>query len=779
MAGSRRTLGIDRGRRRPGGGGWRGLRRLVVPDPRRRPPEAANIDDARPRRSTRRRAARPRATAGIEGDWTVDTSVGSFDDFSGTWAGYRFDEELASIGTNTAVGRTPDVTGTMTVAGDEVTARRRRGRPDHAAERQRHPRRRARAPRGLESDQFPTATFSLTEPLALPDGADDGERVSAEATGELTIHGVTQPVTARRSRPSCRAPPPRSWARPRWRWPTSTSRRPPGSRCCRSSDQGDVRVPDLLHQGVRSSGSDGRCGPTVRDLVREHQHRGEASDSTAPQAAGEQGWGEPNPQVRWADPIGVGDRTADDGAMVTPLAPAPAGTGDATPVPADAAPPPDPPLCAPDPPGADQRPHVARVRVPAGRVGDGLARLRHPGDPGLAVDRDGLAARRRPGVRLHPASRSGVGRCAPRPRGRPARRVRARPTPPPGASPASGAGWARRSATSTPGGRSPSSSCRRPVTVAGAYVARPAVGHRPSPGRPTRSGGRCSAPRTSTPPGRSASPACRSASSTSTPGRRRSPCPSPASPLLFAIPWVAHAVATVDRCSSAACSAPTRTADRVDDLEATRAQAVDQSAATLRRIERDLHDGTQARLVALAMHLDVAREQLDGRRRPRTGPAPASCSTGPPRHARRDRRAARGDPVDPPAGARPRPRATPSPRWPPAAACRPTSTVSDRRRRPSPAIETIAYYCAAELLTNVGQARRRHPGRAVGRDRRRRRAAGAACTDDGRGGARPGRRRRPRRAGRAGRHGRRPPGAVEPAPAGRPSPSSSCPFAAG
>ena len=38
------------------------------------------------------------------------------------WAGYRVEEELASIGGNTAVGRTPDVTGTMTVAGDEVTA---------------------------------------------------------------------------------------------------------------------------------------------------------------------------------------------------------------------------------------------------------------------------------------------------------------------------------------------------------------------------------------------------------------------------------------------------------------------------------------------------------------------------------------------------------------------------------------------------------------------------------------------------------------------------------
>jgi hypothetical protein len=49
----------------------------------------------------------------VDGTWTVDQSVGSFTRFTGTWAGYRFDEELVRIGTNTAVGRTPNVTGTM------------------------------------------------------------------------------------------------------------------------------------------------------------------------------------------------------------------------------------------------------------------------------------------------------------------------------------------------------------------------------------------------------------------------------------------------------------------------------------------------------------------------------------------------------------------------------------------------------------------------------------------------------------------------------------------
>jgi polyisoprenoid-binding protein YceI len=132
--------------------------------------------------------------AAVDGTWSVDQSVGSFADFSGTWAGYRFDEELVGIGGNTAVGRTPDVTGTMTVADGAVTAvdvevdlttldsdsDRRDG---------------ALRTRGLESDRFPTATFRLTEPMTLPPVLTDGERATVSATGELTIHGVTNEAT--------------------------------------------------------------------------------------------------------------------------------------------------------------------------------------------------------------------------------------------------------------------------------------------------------------------------------------------------------------------------------------------------------------------------------------------------------------------------------------------------------------------------------------------------------------------------------------------------------
>jgi polyisoprenoid-binding protein YceI len=130
----------------------------------------------------------------IDGSWAVDTSLGSFDDFSGTWAGYRVEEELASIGSTTAVGRTPDVTGSMNVTGGEVTAvdievdmttlTSDSGQRDGQLR-----------GRGLESDQFPTATFSLTEPITLPDGAGENGPVSLQATGDLTIHGVTREVS--------------------------------------------------------------------------------------------------------------------------------------------------------------------------------------------------------------------------------------------------------------------------------------------------------------------------------------------------------------------------------------------------------------------------------------------------------------------------------------------------------------------------------------------------------------------------------------------------------
>ena len=79
---------------------------------------------------------------------------------------------------------------------------------------------------------------------------------------------------------------------------------------------------------------------------------------------------------------------------------------------------------------------------------------------------------------------------------------------------------------------------------------------------------------------------------------------------LLAAPWVTRGIVAVDRWLVRALLGPGELAQRVRNLEETRALAVDDSAARLRRLERDLHDGAQVRLVALAMSLDMAKERL-------------------------------------------------------------------------------------------------------------------------------------------------------------------------
>ncbi|WP_030161940.1 sensor histidine kinase [Streptomyces sp. NRRL S-244] len=78
----------------------------------------------------------------------------------------------------------------------------------------------------------------------------------------------------------------------------------------------------------------------------------------------------------------------------------------------------------------------------------------------------------------------------------------------------------------------------------------------------------------------------------------------------LATPWVVRALTTVDRVLIAGLLGPSRLDHRVTELESDRGVVVDTAAADLRRIERDLHDGAQARLVALAMDLGLAKEKL-------------------------------------------------------------------------------------------------------------------------------------------------------------------------
>ncbi|GHE35357.1 hypothetical protein GCM10017778_17790 [Streptomyces vinaceus] len=83
--------------------------------------------------------------------------------------------------------------------------------------------------------------------------------------------------------------------------------------------------------------------------------------------------------------------------------------------------------------------------------------------------------------------------------------------------------------------------------------------------------------------------------------------------LLLATPWLAAALARLDSFAAAALLGPSRAkelARRVEDLAVSRAGVLDAADLERRRIERDLHDGAQQRLVALAMNLGIARATL-------------------------------------------------------------------------------------------------------------------------------------------------------------------------
>ncbi len=175
----------------------------------------------------------------------------------------------------------------------------------------------------------------------------------------------------------------------------------------------------------------------------------------------------------------------------------------------------------------------------------------------------------------------------------------------------------------------------------------------------------------------------------------------------LAAPWLLRGVLAVDTGLIRGLLGPSRTALRVRDLQRTRTLAVEDAAAQLRRIERDLHDGTQAQLVALAMKLGLASEKLDAaadapgevdlpRLRELVGSAHRSATDT----ITELRDLARG--IHPPVldtGLGPA-----------------LTTLAARSSvpvdlhvdaptggpdRPSAAIEAIAYYCAAELLTNA------------------------------------------------------------------------------
>lgn len=124
------------------------------------------------------------SSSSVDGTWKVA---------SGSQAGYRIEEVLFGQ-SNTAVGRTNSVTGTITVTGtsvskggftvDMTTVKSDRTQRDHQFQ-----------GRIMQTSMYPTSTFTLTKPIDLGTVPPDGKSVTAGATGDLTLHGTTRPVT--------------------------------------------------------------------------------------------------------------------------------------------------------------------------------------------------------------------------------------------------------------------------------------------------------------------------------------------------------------------------------------------------------------------------------------------------------------------------------------------------------------------------------------------------------------------------------------------------------
>lgn len=203
--------------------------------------------------------------------------------------------------------------------------------------------------------------------------------------------------------------------------------------------------------------------------------------------------------------------------------------------------------------------------------------------------------------------------------------------------------------------------------------------------------------------------------------------------LVFAAPWLARGVAVLDVRVGHALLGPDRRAElarRVDALAQSRAGAVAAADAERRRIERDLHDGVQQRLVALAMNLGLARASHPD--------APDALSEAIAR-SHDDAKQALSELRDVVRGLHP---AVLDDRGLDAAlsgiAARapvPVRLRVDLPRRPPPAIEAVAYFVVSEALANVTKHARASrvevTVRPVGDLLR------VVISDDGRGGARP------------------------------------------
>lgn len=170
--------------------------------------------------------------------------------------------------------------------------------------------------------------------------------------------------------------------------------------------------------------------------------------------------------------------------------------------------------------------------------------------------------------------------------------------------------------------------------------------------------------------------------------------------LLLLAPWGVHLALAPERMLARTLLGPAPGDTRIRRLEQARALAAEDAIARLRRIERDLHDGTAARLVTLAMSLGMAQDELEQADQPERLKRARVLVDSAHRSAKETmaelRDLIRG--IHPPAldqGLEVA-LATLTARSP-----IPARLEADLPERPAPAIEAIAYFCTTELLANV------------------------------------------------------------------------------
>ena len=169
---------------------------------------------------------------------------------------------------------------------------------------------------------------------------------------------------------------------------------------------------------------------------------------------------------------------------------------------------------------------------------------------------------------------------------------------------------------------------------------------------------------------------------------------------LFAAPWLTAGVRALDIRAARALLGPSRADElenRVEQLTETRAGVVDAADAERRRLERDLHDGTQQRLVSLAINLGMARAQTGSAEEAKQAIA----------EAHEEAKAALAELRDLIRGLHP---AVLEDRGLDAAlsgiAARmpiPVRLTVDLPRRPAPVIEAVAYFVVSEGLANIAK----------------------------------------------------------------------------